>query len=184
MSKEFETKILDINTEEIDKKLLELGAKKIDTVLMRRWVYDWVDEDPELVNEWIRLREHGDKTTLTYKNKHSYGKIDTEEIEVEVDDFDKTASLLSKIPFKRSFYQENKRTQYNLDNMEFMIDVWPKLKPHLEVEGKIKEDMEKGLELLGLKGKEVGDISVNKLYEEIGIHLHSIKELKFEDFEK
>jgi len=181
MNIEYETKIIDIDAEEVEKKLIELGAKKTKDSLMRRWVFDWVDEDPEKINEWIRLRDEGDKVTITYKNRNKDVSIDTQEIETEVNNFDKMALLLQQIPFKRKFYQENKRIVYELPEIEFMIDTWPKLKPHLEIEGKTKEKMEEGLELLGLKGKEQGDISVNQLYEEIGIHLHSIKKLKFEE---
>lgn len=182
MNKEYETKVIHINKEEIIKKLKDLGAKKTKDALMRRWVFDWVDKDPEKVNEWIRLRDEGDKTTITYKNKTE--DADTKEIEVEVNNFNDAALLLQQIPFKRKFYQENKRIVYELNEIEFMIDTWPGLKPHLEVEGKSKEKMIEGLTLLNLNGKEKGDISVNSLYEEIGVHLHSIESLKFEDFKK
>ena len=65
-----------------------------------------------------------------------------------------------------------------------MIDEWPGLETHLEIEGKTKQDMEEGLGLLGLKGKEIGDVSVNDLYKKKGIILHDIKILKFEDVKK
>lgn len=181
MNTEYETKVIDIDAKEIEKKLIELGAKKTKDALMRRWVFDWVDEDPKKVHEWIRLRDEGDKVTITYKNRNKDASIDTKEIETEVHSFDKMAELLQQIPFKRKFYQENKRIVYELNDIEFMIDTWPKLKTHLEIEGKTKEKMEEGLNLLNLKGKEQGDISVNQLYEEIGIHLHSIEKLEFEE---
>jgi adenylate cyclase, class 2 len=179
--KEYETKILGIDIKELDRILISIGAKKQQRKLMKRWALDWQDKDPELVSEWIRLRDEGDKITLTYKNKHAKQETDTEEIEVEVTDFEKTAALLRKIPFKRAFYQENYRTTYKLNNIEFDIDEWPNLEPYIEIEGRTKKDVEKGLEMLGLKGKEIGDVSVNDLYRKKGIILHDIKELKFED---
>ncbi len=184
MTKEHETKILDIDKEEVINKLTALGAKKSSEFLMRRWVYDWVEEDPDNINEWIRLRDEGKKTTLTYKKRFSDQSIPTEEIEIKVDDFDNTAKIFSQIPFKRKFYQENKRTIYKFEKIEFMIDEWPGLKPHLEIEGKTKKAMERGVELLGFKGKESGDISVNDLYKEIGVELHKLPMLRFEDFRK
>ena len=182
MNQEFETKILNINKKELEKKLVSIGAKKKSEFLMRRWVFDFMEKDPDKISEWIRLRDEGNKTTITYKKRFSDKSNNTNEIEVEVADFDTTAEILKNIPFKRKFYQENKRTIYVLEKIEFMIDEWPGLEPHLEIEGKTKIDMEKGIELLGMKGKESGDISVIELYAKKGINLHNIPELRFENF--
>ena len=180
MNQEFETKVLDINPNEIDKKLLSLGAQKIDEKLMRRWVFDWVEKDPDFINEWIRVRDDGTKTTIAYKKRNAKVMAITKEIEIVVDNFDKTAEIFLQIPFKRKFYQENKRITYILGDIQFMIDTWPKLKPNLEIESTSIKGVEKGLKLLNLKGKEIGDVSINNIYKKVGIDLHSISELKFD----
>lgn len=178
MKKEYETKVIGIDKDEIEKKLISLGAKKTKDALMRRWVFDWVEKDPEHTNEWIRLRDEGDKVTLTYKKRTDK----TVEIETTVEDFEKTAEILKQIPFKRKFYQENRRIVYELNEIEFMIDEWPGLEPYLEIESTSEEKVEEGLELLDLKGKERGDISSITIYKEKGIDLHDKKILRFEDF--
>jgi len=185
MNQEFETKILNVDKKEIETKLNKIGAKKISASLMRRWVFDWLDEDLEWDYDWIRLRQEGDKVTLTYKNRQAMSKSNTEELETEVKDFDIAAEILQKIPFKRRFYQENKRTVYVFEDIEFMLDEWPGLRPHLEIEGKTKEALAKGINLLDFVGQDSGDVSVNKIYkDELNVDLHKIERLSFDFFKE
>ena len=175
MSKEFEAHVLDINVEEIKKKLRDLGAEEELEVLMKRWVFNVSDEK----NEWIRLRDDGKKITIAYKCKTGQGISETEEIEIKVEDFDKTAEILSKLNFKNSYYQENKRHFFKLKDIEFCIDTWPKIPSHLEIESSSEEKVIGGLRLLGLEGKDVGNLSIKDIYKKYNIDLHSFKELKF-----
>lgn len=176
---EFETKVLDIDPQEIIKKLRELGAKEIPEVLLRRYVFDMESEDAE----WLRLRTNGIKTTLAYKHKIpgnvAIGK--TVEIETQVNDFDKTAEILKKIPFKRILYQENKSHIFHLGDIEFSIDTWPKLGTYLEVESDSLEKVQEGLKLLSLDGKDIGDKDLVDIYlERIGFDPNTFPELKFD----
>jgi adenylate cyclase, class 2 len=173
MAQEFETKVLDINVEEIVEKLKKRGAIKIKEVLFRRWVFDI---DPNKDN-WIRLRDEGDKITLTHKYKKSSKISETEETEVEVNNFERTAKILSQLPFKNKFYQENKRTLYKFKNIEFALDTWPGIPTYLEIEAKSEKKVLEGLEMLGLEG--VGNWSVKNTYTHYDIDLHKIKILKF-----
>lgn len=174
---EFETKVLDIDTDEVIARLRALGASEQPEVLMRRWVFDIKSE----VLEWIRLRDNGQKVTLTYKRKPN-GNIDvgkTIEIETEVSDFDKTAEILHNAPFDRVFYQENRTHIFTLNGVEYSIDSWPMINPYLEVETDSIEGVQKGWELLKVSGKVVGDKDLMEIYEEAGIDIHSYGELKF-----
>jgi len=175
MQIEFEAKVLDIDVAGIQKKLEKLGAKKEPEVLMRRWIFDNLppSEDKE---EWLRLRDDGKKVTLTYKHHRGCGVCDTEEIEVEVVDFEGTAEILSKF-FKNRYYQENKRIVFKLKDIEFCIDSWPKIPPYLEVESSSEKKVKEGLALLGLKSD--SNPSVREIYFRYGVDLHSFKELKF-----
>jgi adenylate cyclase class 2 len=175
MSKEFETKVLDIEFEEIEAKLIELGAEAEEEVLMRRWVFD-IDPSKD---EWIRLRDNGRKSTITYKCKKGAGISETEEIEVEVLDFEVAAEILSKLKFANKYYQENKRKLFRLNGIEFTIDSWPKIPTYLEIEASSEEKVREGLVLLGLEGKDAGNLSVKDTYTRYGIDLHSFGELKF-----
>ncbi len=174
---EFETKVLNIDPNEIANKLRELGALETPEFLARRRVFDIGLGK----HEFIRLREGDGKTTMTFKRK-SETKTEigrTIEIEVEVSDFKKASEILGKAPFEKVLYQENKMHVFKIDNIEFTIATWPKIKPYLEVESDSLENVQKGLELLGLLGKDVGDLDVQSIYREIGIALNDILELKF-----
>lgn len=173
MAIEFETTVLDIDKEEIENKLKKIGAEKVIDTKFRRWVFDMNNE------EWIRLRDEGEKITLTYKKRNNQNIDGTEEIETTVEDFDKTAKILLKQKWKGTYYQENKRIMYILDDIEFCIDSWPKIEPYLEIEGKSEEKVKEGLKLLKLTGKDVGNMSVVNIFAKYGIDLHNTKELKF-----
>ncbi len=180
MEKEFETQILDLDVEEIKDKLRKLGAVEEPEVFQHRWIFD-IDPCNDIhMGEWIRLRQAGDKKPIiTYKNKVGKGMSDTSEIEVEVDDFDRTAQILSKVPFKGKYYQENRRHKFRYLNMEFVFDTWPKIPPIMEIEGKSEAEVKNGLKILGLENKDAGHIGTIAIYKRYGIDLHSFKELRF-----
>ncbi len=175
MAKEYETKVLEINIEEIRQKLLELGAKENKEIFQRRYVYDIDSED----HDWIRLRTNGKKTTLTYKHKKGSQIDETEEIEVEVNDFNETSKIFLKLNFKEIIYQESKRILFELDEIEFTLDTWPKIPTYLEIESSSKEKVLEGLRKLGLENKDCGNLSVKDVYSKYGIDLHKYKELRF-----
>lgn len=179
MNQEYETQVLDIDKDEIIKKLRKLGAKEEPEVLQKRWVFDIDACTIESTGEWIRLRQVGNKKpTLTYKNKSGKGLSDTQELEVEVEDFDKVALILSKLGLDQ-YYQENKRITFKLDGIEYTLDTWPKIPTYLEIEAKSEAKVDEGLELLGLAGKDVGHMGTLTIYKKYGISLHSIKKLAF-----
>lgn len=95
MGTEFETQVLEIDAKAIKKKLLGLGAKEFPETLQKRFVFDikCLGAKSADLGEWIRLRQTGEKTTLAYKNKSGTGISETEEIEVGVSDFEKTAGI-------------------------------------------------------------------------------------------
>ncbi|MBI2530578.1 MAG: class IV adenylate cyclase [Candidatus Diapherotrites archaeon] len=175
MTTEFETKVLDIDVAEIERKLLALGAKREPEVLMKRWIFD-IDPSKD---EWIRLRDNGHKTTITYKCKSGSGISETEEMEVEVGNFEKAAEILSKLEFKGKYYQESKRVLFKFRDIEFTIDTWPKLPSYLEIESSSEERVKEGLTMLKLQNKDVGNLSIKGIYSRYGIDLHSFKSIKF-----
>ncbi len=175
MNTEIEIKILDINVDAIKSKLSELGAEKIAERNMRRFVYDCNKE-----RSFVRLRDDGEKNTLTFKERKTYEIDSTKEIEVVVDNFEETHKLLLSLGLSLTAYQENKRISYVLDGVEVEIDFWPKIPAYLEVEGKSVEDVERVVKLLGFTMEQTTALSTNKIYTNYGIDLHSFKELKFD----
>lgn len=171
---EYETQVLEPDVDEVSKKLRDIGAKEDEEVLQKRWVY-YIDEA-----SWVRLRQVGNVSTVTYKNKRGTGVSETEEIEINVEEFEKTAKLLSVLNFyENKYYQENKRKKFVFKEIEFTLDTWPRIPTILEIEAKSEEKVNEGLEILGLTGKDIGHSGMVIIYDKYGIDIHSIKELVF-----
>ena len=97
MNTEYEIRILEVDVENLTRKLENLGAKKVGDWFQKRYVYDFV---PKRENQWIRLRTNGEKTTLTYKNIEKDAIDGTKELEIEVDNFEKTNEMLEILGYK------------------------------------------------------------------------------------
>jgi len=178
MNCEYEMTILEIDKDKLVKKLLKLGAVKTADSLQKRFVYDF---NPVNDNKWIRLRTNGVKTTLTIKEVVDTSLIGgTKELEIEVDDFDKTNLILNELGYVRRNYQENYRTSYKLGNFTFDIDSWPLIPTYVEVEANSELEVKEAIALLDLKDFKTTTLDVVSIYEKIyNIKVMDIKELKF-----
>ena len=117
---------------------------------------------------------------MTIKEIHN-DKIDgTKEIEIVVDNFEKTNLLLNKLGYLPKNYQENKRVSYKLDGVDIEIDFWPRIPPYLEIEGNSIKVVENIVNKLGFKMSQTTSINTIKVYKKYGIDINIIKELKFE----
>ena len=180
MHTEYEVRVLEIDEKKIKEKLEKLAKFEWDHV-QRRYVYDFI---PKEDNKWIRLRTNGDKTTLTIKNLVSSEIDGTKELEIVVDDFDNTNLILSELGYKPRGYQENRRIQYKIDNVEIDIDYWPFIPTYLEIEGSSEKEVYEVLEKLGYKKKDCTTRDVEGIYLDYGYTLKEIYDLKLEEERK
>lgn len=178
MNIEFEGRILEINKDEIIEKLENLGAEKIDDYFQRRYVYDF---NPIVKGKWIRLRTNGKETTLTIKSVEKLTISGTKEIEIVVDDFDKTNMILNELGYNYRSYQENKRTRYILNGVEIDIDSWPMIPTYIEVEGKNEEEVIEIMKLLGYSKEDICTLDVQSIYNYYNKNIDDYRELKFEE---
>lgn len=179
MENEYEITVLDIDIKEIEKKLIEIGAVKEGEYFQKRKLYNFHEEYRE---RFIRLRTNGTKTTLTIKDKSAKKEIGSvKELEIEVSDFEKTNQIMNMLGYEHSMYQENKRTIYRLEDVEFDIDTWPMIPTYLEIEGKSKEQVEEMIEKLGVDKKKLSLDKVSEIYKKYGLDIHEYKDLKFEE---
>ncbi|MCM1052777.1 MAG: class IV adenylate cyclase [Ruminococcus sp.] len=178
MQTEIEARILEINKEEIIKKLENLGATFVNNYEQKRYIYDF---NPVIKNKWIRLRTNGIDTTLTIKEIKSDNIDGTEELEIKVDNFEKTALILKELGYKHRAYQENTRTRYMYNNVEIDIDSWPKIPTYIELEGNSKEDIIALVKKIGFKEDDIITYGVQKIYEHYGLNIDDFKELKFDE---
>ena len=179
MHTEFEVRILDINKEDIMKKLEALGAEKISEFDYKRRVYNF---NPPTDHKWIRLRTDGKKSTLTIKKIESFSIDGTKEMEIEVSDFEETNKMLEEMGYKAHTYQENKRTRYMLDGVEFDIDSWPYIPTYLEIEGKSEESVKKMMDLLEVDKAKATSLDVQGVFKEFyNIDIAEVPIVKFDE---
>ena len=177
MKTEYEIRVLEINKEEMVNKLEKLGAIMKGNFNQKRYVYDL---KPAENGKWIRLRTNGKVTTLTYKDIVSNTLDGTKEVEFEVEDFDRANEFLEKIGFINRSYQENKRIQFILNNVEIDIDSWPMIPTYMEIEGKSEEEVINMKRVLNIDESNVTTLNCDDIYRQIyKIDISKIKELKF-----
>lgn len=149
MNIEWEAKFLNIDKDKLREKLKTAGAKlvKLETLYKRAVFY--LPKGHEIDGGWLRVRDEGDKITMSLKATIN-GSIDTQkETMVVVDNYDNARQLLKDIGCIEKAYQETKREVWMLNNVEITIDEWPYLEPYTEIEGASEEEVKKVAELLG-----------------------------------
>lgn len=177
MKTEYEVRVLEIDQTEMIEKLESLGASRIFSTLQKRYVYDF---HPVQDSKWIRLRTNGQKTTLTIKDIQKKTIDGTKELEIVVDDFEKTNQILLELGYTPKGFQENRRIQYNLDGVEIDLDTWPMLPTYMEIEGKDEKEVYQAMEKLGISKEEITTLDVEGIYGFYGHPKEEITDLRFE----
>ena len=132
---------------------------------MKREVFDFHDERLEKEGGWIRLRNEGDKITLSYKRLIDRTLHGTKEITFEVNNFEKTRNFLLAIGLKQDAYQETKREKWELEGCWVTIDTWPWVPTFVELEALKEEKLKSVAKKLGLKWSDAMHGSVETVYQ-------------------
>lgn len=184
MQTEFEAKFPKIAKDEIREKLKGLGAE---LVFAERKFIRMTFDTPELraKNAWVRLRDEGDKITMTFKivedEKSASGM---KEVEFVISDIKSAKSLLEQLGLKHKGYEENLREEWKLGEVLFEIDTWPLIDPYLEIEAPSEEIVKNYFEILQLDYSKAYFGSADILYRDMyGIEILGRKQLTFEDKE-
>lgn len=152
MQTELEVKFCNIDIADMRRRLKKAGAICHSPMrLMRRALI--VEPHHQAVHSFIRVRDEGDKITLTYKRRadHMASTLDgTKEIEVTVSDFDKTLELFKESGWQYKTFQESRRETWQLGMAEVVIDEWPWLAPYIEIEAGSEPELKQTAEQLGL----------------------------------
>ena len=133
-------------------------------------------------NKWVRLRQSNNKSVLTSKHilEKNVSKFQNVfETELEVSSLEETNLFLESIGLAKRSYQEKIRYSYVYKSAELEIDIWPLIKPYLEVECDDELIINEILKKLELCDKEIVSLNTEQLYKKIGIDVHSMSELKF-----
>ncbi len=181
MHTEYEVRILEIDRKDFEKRLKKLHADFCWDHVQKRYVYDF---HPKEENKWIRLRTNGEKTTLTIKNLVTSEIDGTQELEIEVDNFERCNLLLKELGYEAKGYQENRRAQYELNGVEIDIDDWPKIPTYVEIEGPSEEAVYFVVEALGYQREDCTTRDVEGIYLDYGFDINEIYHLELEEERK
>lgn len=165
MDTEYEARFCNIDHDAIVKQLRGQGATCVmERTLMRRIVFK--NQDIAERGGWLRLRDQGERTFLTYKQtSNDNSAIDSIlEAEVQVSDFQATRTLLEAMGFTALRYQENYREEWKLDGVTYDIDTWPDLPTFLEIEGPSEAAVRAGATTLALSFGDASFGSVDEVY--------------------
>lgn len=151
MDIEIEAKWLSVDHDALREKLQACGAELVRPErLMCRKVYDFDDMRLQKVGGWVRVRNEGDTTTMSYKQISDRTVHGTKEVTVGVDDFDSTCQFLESIGMVTKSYQETKRESWVLGDAEIELDTWPWIDSFVEIEAKNEDSLKRVAGLLAL----------------------------------
>jgi len=163
MDIEYEATFLNINKDDIREKLKNVRAKLIKPEFLQKR-FNFIPPKILIKYSWIRVRDEGDKITMSYKAIKGDKIKDQKEINLVIDDFKKGIEFLEAIGCRRKAYQETKREIWNLDGVEICIDEWPFLEPFVEIEGKLEKEVRAVSKKLGFDYSKAWFCAVGLIY--------------------
>ena len=164
MEIEYEATFINIDKDGCRKKLRKINAKLIKPEFLQKRVVFNLPSGHEIKGGWLRVRDEGDRITMSLKVVNG-GKIENQkEICLTIDNFDKGVEFLGEIGCVKKAYQENKRELWILDGAEITIDEWPFLEPYIEIEAKSEKKVKAAAKKLGLNYSKAMFCSADTIY--------------------
>jgi len=175
MNIEYEATFIPVKKDEMRARLEKAGAKLARPEFMQRRMVFFLPKGHEIDGAWLRVRDEGDKVTMSLKVIDGEKISDQQETCVVVGDYSETIKLLEAIGCRSKAYQESKRELWVLDDTEVTIDEWPFLEPFVEVEGKSEMVVRAVSEKIGFSWRDAKFCAVGRLYKEkYGVSLDEI----------
>jgi len=164
MKIEYEATFENIDKDEMRDRLNKAGAKLERPEFLQKRVTMNLPKGNEIEGAWVRVRNEGDKITMSLKISDGSAIHNQKELTVIVENFKNTVEFLKNIGCQEKSFQETKREKWILDGAEVTIDEWPFLEPFIEVEGKNEEEVKKVSEKLGFDWGKALFCAIGHLY--------------------
>ncbi|MFA5886919.1 MAG: CYTH domain-containing protein [Patescibacteria group bacterium] len=165
---EYEATFTNINKDEIRNRLKQVGATLVKPEFLQKRLNFTLPAGHEIKGGWLRVRDEGDKISLSLKIIDGDKIEDQRETCLYINSFAEGVALLKSLGCQEKAYQESRREIWSLDKVEITIDEWPYLEPYVEIEGNSEEEVKKVSAKLGFDyGQAVFgsvDIQYNKKY--------------------
>lgn len=163
MKTEIEVKFLNIDIDAMRDKLKKAGAELEQPMrLMKRALVE--TDDTARRNGYLRVRDEGDKVTLTYKQFDENSLRGAKEREVIVSDFEETIAIFAEFDLHYHTFQESKRETWQFNDVEVVIDEWPWINPYIEIEGGSEAAVKAAAATLGFDWNDAVFGSVDVIY--------------------
>lgn len=168
METELEAKWLHIDKDILRASLKQLGATlvKPERMMIRR-TFDLPDDRLREIGGWARVRDEGDRITMSYKQLNDRTLQGTKEVTVTVDDFNNACAFLTAIGLTQKSFQETKRESWKLGDTEIELDTWPWIPSFIEIEAKSESELFAVAEKLGLDRSQALHGSVEPAYQAV-----------------
>ncbi len=164
MDIEYEATFENVDKDDVRSRLKAAGATLARPEFLQKRVVFNLPKGHEIPGGWLRVRNEGDKTTMSLKVVSGDRIEDQKEICLKVNDFDAAVQFLTLVGADRKAYQETRRELWSLDGVDVTIDEWPFLEPFVEVEGKSEAEVRTAAEKIGFDYAAALFCSVDTLY--------------------
>lgn len=108
MQIEYEATFLDIDVEDMRKRLLASGATLVKAEFLQKRTVFRLPKSIEITGGWVRVRDEGDKITLSLKVVDGNNIEDQKEVCLKIDDYQQAEILLVALGCEQKAYQETK----------------------------------------------------------------------------
>ncbi|HQB51158.1 MAG TPA: CYTH domain-containing protein [bacterium] len=166
MAIEYEATFANVNKTDIRQRLKAVGATLVRPEFLQKRVNFNLPESHQIKGGWLRVRDEGNRTTMSLKIIDGETITDQKEIQLVVDSFSEAKNLLASIGCREKAFQESRRELWLLDEVEVTIDEWPFLEPFVEVEGVSEAAVKAVAEKLGFDYSLAKFCAVDVLYSE------------------
>jgi adenylate cyclase, class 2 len=164
MQIEYEATFLNIDKDKVRDDLKKAGAKLVKPeVLMKRYNFT-LPKNNEIAGSWVRVRDEGDKITMSVKMMTGAKIEDQKEICLTIDKMDNAIDFLETLGCRKKSFQETKRETWELDGVQITLDTWPFLEPFVEVEGASEEIVKSVSTKIGFDYAQAKFCAVGSLY--------------------
>ena len=161
---EYEATFTNIDKNTVRELLRSAGAKLVRAEFLQRRSVFHLPSGHEISGGWLRVRDEGDRITMSLKIVDGDKIEDQKELSIAVDDYANTKVFLESIGASCKSYQETKRELWILDGTEIAIDEWPYLEPFVEIEGDSEESVRMATEKIGFDYSEAVFCQVSTLF--------------------
>ena len=164
MKTEYEATFINIDKLDIRERLKKIKGKLIHPEFLQKRIVFNFPKGNEIKGGWVRVRDEGDKITMSLKVVDGTGIESQREICLKIDNLEKAYAFLTILGCEKKAYQENKRELWKIAGVEVTIDEWPFLEPFVEIEGESEESVKNVAKKLGFDYQKALFCSIDTLY--------------------